>query len=438
MTNRKLGDILLAEGIVTPLQLSIALAAQQTSSRRLGEILVERGFATERQIAETLAAQYDYPLADLATLRPQANALSLVNADLALEHAVLPVRIEGDVLEIVLGDPLDVLATDAVIQTTHRKVSVSLAPRSELLAQIRKTYGLDEAIGSDLSEVHLPHRFVDVVPRRKVGEVLLFDAVDETLGRRVTLSAVPVGSDADNVQRRLVRSAAQSPSRWVSAIHDAFEFDGQSWTVFERLDGESLAHVLRTRGRRTLSQSAELVAQIAEGVDQLHREGGYTGLICPENILVRAGGSLLTPFTEPSFEYTAPEMQLGHQGTPASDVFALGTLLWECNAGENPHRAEAERTGDRSPWGDPMYIENEVPAALVEVLTNCMSQEPNERFASAILVANSLRAYNWAAAQSIRHVIEAGDRDELLVAIGDEVEERRGFWGRLFGRRQAA
>lgn len=442
MTNRKLGDLLVAEGLISNLQLSIALAAQQTSSRRLGEILVERGFATEDQIAECLAKQYGYDLADLDGLRPQANAVSLLKADLALEHAVLPLRMTGDVLECVMADPLDVIATDVVQNATKKRVSLQIAPRTRLLAKIRDLYGLEEQLDPVVDGFPLPARYGSLRPRRKVGSVWLFDAVDHQLDRKVSLTAVAAGTDAERKQRWLIQAAARVPSPWVSAIYDWFEYEGNCWAVFERLEGESLAHVLRTRGARTLTQAAELVAQIADGVDHLHQHGGHCGLVCPENILVRPQGVLLTPFVEPAPEYRSPEVELGSAGSPASDIFALGTLMWECYAGENPHLAEAVRTGQRMAWADPLLMDGKTPPALVEVLTHALAKEPEDRYASAVLLANTLRAYNWAAvlaSQAAKQVHQAVDRDQLLSVIspGEEEPARRGFWSWLFGRQAA-
>lgn len=442
MTNRKLGDLLVAEGLISNLQLSIALAAQQTSNRRLGEILVERGFATEDQIAECLAKQYGYDLADLDGLRPQANAVSLLKADLALEHAVLPLRMTGDVLECVMADPLDVIATDVVQNATKKRVSLQIAPRTRLLAKIRDLYGLEEQLDPVVDGFPLPARYGSLRPRRKVGSVWLFDAVDHQLDRKVSLTAVAAGTDAERKQRWLIQAAARVPSPWVSAIYDWFEYEGNCWAVFERLEGESLAHVLRTRGARTLTQAAELVAQIADGVDHLHQHGGHCGLVCPENILVRPQGVLLTPFVEPAPEYRSPEVEMGSAGSPASDIFALGTLMWECYAGENPHLAEAVRTGQRMAWADPLLMDGKTPPALVEVLTHALAKEPEDRYASAVLLANTLRAYNWAAvlaSQAAKQVHQAVDRDQLLSVIspGEEEPARRGFWSWLFGRQAA-
>lgn len=436
MTYRKLGDLLLAEGLITPLQLSIGLAAQQTSSRRIGEILVERGFATEDQIAETLAAQYGYPAADLEGARPEANALSLVSADLALEHAVLPMRLDGDALEIAMADPLDVVATDLVAKSSQKRAIVFIAPRTKLLARIREFYGLEERCESTIDGFPLPARFGSLRPRRKTGEVVLFDAVDLELGRKVTMTAVPSDTPAELEQRWLVQASARVPSKWVCSIFDWFEYEGNSWTVCERLEGESLSHVLRTRGARTLTQATELVAQIAEGVDQLNQHGGRCGLVCPDNVLVRPGGVLLTPFVKPGSEYGCPEMELGVKESLLGDVYALGTLLWECYSGVNPHRAEALKSGSRSSWADPTDIGDGAPHALVEVLSSCLAKEPAERYGSAILLATTLRAYNWSAVlatQASKVTPVAGDREQLLSVIGEkETHEPKGFWKRLF------
>ncbi len=442
MTYRKLGDLLVAEGLITNLQLSIALAAQQTSSRRIGEILVERGFATEDQIATCLAEQYGYEIVNLDAIKPQANAVCLLKPDVAIEHGVLPLRLNGDDLECVMADPLDVVATDIVASATKKRIIVSIAPRTKLLATIRDLYGLDERFEEGVEGFSVPSRFGSLRPRRKMGDVLLFDAVDHQLDRKVTMTATKEGSDAERRQRWLVQAAARVPSKWVCSIYDWFEFDGNSWAVFERLEGESLAHVLRTRGPRSLTQATELVSQIAEGVDQLNQAGGRCGLVCPENILVRPGGVLLTPFVQPTVEYSSPEMEMGAAGTHLSDVFALGSLLWECYTGENPHLAEAVKTGQRSAWADPLNLDGTTPHALLEVLSNALHKEPEERYPSAILMANTLRAYNWSAVvanQTARTTHSAADRDQLLSVIGDQAAqgERPSFWRRLFSRQAA-
>lgn len=436
---RKLGDLLVSGKLITNLQLSIALAAQQTSNRRLGEILVERGFATEEQIASCLAEQYGYPLATLTEVKPQANALSALKADIALEHCVLPVSLQGEDFECIIADPVDVVATDVVTQSVHKRLVLHIAPRSELTAKIRSYYGLDENASQDSSfdGFKAPTRFGSMRPRKKIGSTTLFDAFDHQLERKVTLAAADAGSEASRKQHRLVQAAARVPSNWVTAVHDWFEYEDHSWAIFERLEGESLAHILRTRGPRTITQATELVAQLAEGVDSLNQHGGHCGLICPDNILIRPSGAIVTPLVEPGTEYQSPEIEMGDSGTVMSDIFVLGTVLWECILGENPHVAAAKKAGVRATWAEPNLNDPTMPTALSEVLSQCLAKEPENRFPSTILLANALRSYNWAALSLPGTHVAVGDddRQQLLSVITTRSNtQRRGFWQRIFGR----
>jgi serine/threonine protein kinase len=440
---RKLGELLVSSGLITNLQLSIALAAQQTSNRRLGEILVERGFATEEQIAACLAEQYGYPQVDLKTVRPQPSALSALKPDIALEHCVLPIRQDGEELECIIADPVDVVATDAVSQSVRKRLVLRIAPRTQLSNTIRLAYGLDDkgTLDAAADAYRLPGRFGGVRARKKIAEVTLFDAFDHQLERKVTLAATQSMGDSERVQQRLVQAAARVPSKYVCAVYDWFEHDGHCWAVLERLEGESLGHILRTRGPRSVPQSAELIAQIAEGVDALHQAGGFTGLLTPENILVRPGGVLLAPFTKPAAEYEAPEIELGDSGTHLSDVYSLGTILWECATGENPHVAAAADSGANHVWAFPAASE-ELPAALASVLGECLGKEPEERYPSAILLTKALRSYNWhalASKESPDQVTTYKDRERLLeiITVRGGNDQKPSFWQRLFGKRAA-
>ncbi|HZH97465.1 MAG TPA: protein kinase, partial [Fimbriimonadaceae bacterium] len=318
------------------------------------------------------------------------------------------------------------------------------APRTELTHAIRSFYGLDERSISEasLEGFNPPPRFGSVRARRKIGEGVLFDAFDHQLDRKVTLAALKSGSDSERKHQRLVQAAARRPWKSVCAVHDWFEFEGHTWAVYERVEGESLAHILRTRGARSLTQATDLVAQLAEGVDVLNQAGGRCGLVSPENVVVGPGYVLLTPLAEPPREYTAPEIELGDAGTHLSDVFALGTLLWECVTGENPHVSAAVKANLRHEWAVPSIDDASLPIALAEVLVQCLAKEPEDRYQSAILLSNALRSYRWnsVAPMAATEVIESTkDRDELLdvISVQASFQPRQSWWHRLFGRKAA-
>lgn len=434
MTYRRLGEMLVSSGLISNLQLSIALAAQQTSNKRLGEIVVERGFCTEDQIAQCLAEQYDYDHANLDTLQVNPGALSLLKAEFAIDQCILPVNVTDQDVELIVADPSNVSGTDQVALQTKKRLVLQIAPRTALQQKIREAYGCDNVIEVPTQESTLPPRFGSLRVVRTVGAVTLVDAFDHILDRKVTLVSSQSHTNHEQAFKARVQASGRVASAWVAPVHDWFEYEGQSWAVFGRVEGDSLAQFLKIRGPRSMTQAAELVAQVAEGVHALHQDGGYTGLITPENILVTSHGAQIVPLSEPREDYGCPEGARGAARTVASDVFALGTLLWECLRGSSPHGGP-----NRVEFQAPNPHETTLPSAMVEVISRCLDKNPDERYSSALFLANALRSYNWAVVgqTSREQTSSAGaDRDQLLSIISSAPAEtpKAGFWARLFGR----
>src|SRR5713226_2093747 len=109
---KRIGDILLETGIITPHQLAEALAQQRRTRERLGRVLVDQGAASEKQIAQALAAQLDLPLITLSSVRLDPNAIKLIPVGLARKRRVLPLQLDGSHLVVAMADPLDVFALD--------------------------------------------------------------------------------------------------------------------------------------------------------------------------------------------------------------------------------------------------------------------------------------------------------------------------------------
>lgn len=432
---RRLGELLVSKGLISSLQLSIALAAQRTSSRRLGEILVERGFATEAAIASCLAEQYGYPLLAKDEMQAQPEALALIPAETALTMRILPLALDGPTLECAICDPLDIQNTDAITRMTRRTLAVRVASQSDLLAAIRAAYGLAESLPEGVfSRVQaLPKRFRNAEPRRCVDSVALFDAWDEVLERPVTLASVPEQAPEAAHQFLLTKAAARVHADTVAAVYDWFPSDGYRWTVLEMLEGESLLHVLRTRGPRSVAQATQLVAALADGVDALNRRAGWVDIVCPANVLITAGGPLWVPLVRPPSDYLAPE-NAGQAGEPMNAVFPLGTLLWHCVTGTNPHVGR----GEGPQWAHPDDDTRQLPVALREILARCLDPDPRRRFTSPLQLGQVLRSYSWAAetthAPTPREQTPQ-DRDKLLdlVVVQAEPQHREPFWRRWLG-----
>ena len=136
-----LGEALVAMGCLTHEQLAEALELQKASKgARLGRILVQRGYATEYQVSEVLAEHLRIPCVDLSQVEIPADVIGLLPRDLARKHTCLPWLAEGRALYLLMGDPTDLGAMDAVAFRTGLKVLPVVAPESEVAAAIDRYY----------------------------------------------------------------------------------------------------------------------------------------------------------------------------------------------------------------------------------------------------------------------------------------------------------
>jgi len=109
---------------------------------RFGEIVVNNGWVSEEDVVTCLADQYDLPIVDVKTLKPEPAALTLIPAVFALRRSVLAFRVSSELIYCAISDPIDVTTSDDILATTGRRVVISLAPESKLQAAIAKAYAI--------------------------------------------------------------------------------------------------------------------------------------------------------------------------------------------------------------------------------------------------------------------------------------------------------
>ncbi len=147
---RRIGELLLEKGYITPRQLNAALKGQLRSGLRFGQVLAASGAVTEEQITQCLSEQYDYPMVAPDELVPQAEALELIDKGFALSHLVLPWRVNGETLECVISDPVDIAVTDTLVRSLRLRLRFSLAPPTQLYSAIAMAYGVHLAVSTDV------------------------------------------------------------------------------------------------------------------------------------------------------------------------------------------------------------------------------------------------------------------------------------------------
>ena len=186
-----------------------------------------------------------------------------------------------------------------------------------------------------------------------MGEV--WKGTDVVLGRPVAVKLLRAGYAQDPGSlarfRSEARHAASLSHPGIAQVYDYGQAE-PPYLVMELVDGPSLAQVLGG-GPLDPGRAMDVVAQAAAGLDAAHRAGLVHRDIKPGNLLLGPGGQVkITDFGicraagsaavtgtgellgTPA--YLAPERLVGQVATPASDLYSLGVLAWECLAGTPP------------------------------------------------------------------------------------------------------
>ncbi len=141
----RLGDMLVAAGLVTEAQVDEALAAQKGTGLRLGEMLVQLGYVTEGQMTQVLSNQLSIPWVNLYHVDFSRELLGLVPAAIAEKHCLVPVyvrhvRRQGDTLYVAMEDPLNVPAMQDVADESGLPVKPMVASPTDIRNAIRVYY----------------------------------------------------------------------------------------------------------------------------------------------------------------------------------------------------------------------------------------------------------------------------------------------------------
>lgn len=140
-----LGEILVANGLVTRDQLAQAIAAQARSGKRLGQVLVEQGVLTEDDIAWALSAQLGYPYVFLTRDLVDADVARLLPEAFLRERRVLPVLQFAQEMTLAMADPTDQATIDEVAARTGLRINRALALASNIAEVLDQIFARPQA-----------------------------------------------------------------------------------------------------------------------------------------------------------------------------------------------------------------------------------------------------------------------------------------------------
>lgn len=281
------------------------------------------------------------------------------------------------------------------------------------------------------------YRLTERIAGGGMGEV--WQAVDEVLGRTVAVKLLreEYAEDPDFLTRfrAEARTTAALAHPGIAPVYDYGEAHGSAYLVMELVDGEPLSALLAREGALDPARTLDIVAQVAAALQAAHAARVVHRDVKPGNLLVQPDGVVrvtdfgiaravdAAPLTGTGMilgtaYYLSPEQAAGGSATPASDLYALGVVAYECLAGKRPFPGE-------SPVGvalahtreEPPPMPETVPAPVRSLVASCLAKDPGARPAGAASLAEQAAALANDAAWRPAELSAAGASTAPLAAV---------------------
>ena len=141
MAYKRLGDLLIAAGTITPEELDMGLQRQKETKERLGAALISAGIITEAELIEALRLQLGIEYIDLSKTTIPISMAQVVPKNIAKQFQVVPVRMERDELYLAMSDPMNFYAIEEVKKAVRKKIVPMIATAEGVEHAILVLYG---------------------------------------------------------------------------------------------------------------------------------------------------------------------------------------------------------------------------------------------------------------------------------------------------------
>lgn len=269
------------------------------------------------------------------------------------------------------------------------------------------------------NETLLNNRYRLVSQQGSGGMAVIYKAVDQLLGRTVAVKILrPSLTNDPTFHTRFIneaRAVANLAHPNIVTVFDVGSDGPTQYIVMEFIDGQDLKKVIRAEGALPIDRALNLSIQICAGVGFAHRAGLVHADVKPQNILVTRDDIVkVTDFgiaqalsdTQPgekasvvwgSPHYFAPEQAQGEKPTAASDVYAIGIVMFELLTGRLPYMGANQQELALAHIRDAVPLVTEfnpsVPENLARIVHKVMSKEPSERYRMADQLGHILISY---------------------------------------------
>jgi serine/threonine protein kinase/tetratricopeptide (TPR) repeat protein len=264
-----------------------------------------------------------------------------------------------------------------------------------------------------------------IAPIGEGGMGVVWKALDTSLDREVALKLLPdaLAKDPDRLAmfEHEARTLAALSHPNIVTIYAVEQCDGRRFLSMELIDGEPLSALIPPEGL-PLERVVDLALPVVDALAAAHQRGVTHRDVKPANIVVardgrvkvldfgvatlvpgsrkasraelRTWGGSPLPGAAGTLAYMSPEQVTGDATDPRSDLFSLGSVLFEMATGHRPFDArtpvELIATILRDPPDPPTRWNPNLPDVLVRVITTCLEKDPKRRPASALDVRRAL------------------------------------------------
>lgn len=266
------------------------------------------------------------------------------------------------------------------------------------------------------------------------GMAVVYRGFDSALGRQVAIKILREQYAADRTfvarfEREAQSVAALTHPNIINIFDVGFDPDGMAgrrgdpdrdratgpgvghYFVMELIDGPNLKELIQARGSLPVEETVAILVQVLAGLGYAHARALVHRDIKPQNIMLTQDGTAKvtdfgiakglsdTTLTDVGFgmgtvHYISPEQARGEPATPASDLYAVGVMLYEMLTGVLPFTGESTVAVAlkhvQKPPLSPKRLNNSIPAPLAAIALRALAKSPGERFASASEMAAAL------------------------------------------------
>jgi serine/threonine protein kinase len=260
-----------------------------------------------------------------------------------------------------------------------------------------------------------PYRLLAVLGEGRMGVV--YRARRGTDGEIVALKVLRDELVQDELYRHRFRREARIASalahEHVVSVVDFGEASGRLYIAARYVRGFTLSEQIASEGALSLPKALRLAGDLTSALEALHLRGLVHRDVKPGNVMIdERGAAALTDFglargvaetvmtktgaVVGTLDYLAPEVIRGEQASPASDIYALGCLLYECLAGAPPYAGKeyvetllAHVRDEPRDLGD---VRDDLPAGVSWAILRALAKDPGQRPPTATAYARLVRA----------------------------------------------